>query len=189
MSVAAHSTGAKFKFTIRDYRAADFETLWEIDQRCFPPGISYSQMELSSFLTKRNAIALVAELRTEPASHLQTGDSVAVPAFAAAIAGFAVAHSIRHKYGRILTLDILPEARRFGLGTRLMSACEERLASTGCAAVYLETAVDHEAALRLYYKLGYEVLGVLPEYYASHSLDAFQMGKRLKQVDARIGAL
>ena len=45
--------------------------------------------------------------------------------------------------------------------------------------VYLETAVDNEPALRLYRKLGYEILRTLPEYYSSHALDAFQMGKRL----------
>jgi ribosomal protein S18 acetylase RimI-like enzyme len=50
----------------------------------------------------------------------------------------------------------------------------------GCTDVYLETAVDNEPALRLYRKLGYEILRTLPEYYSSHALDAFQMGKRLR---------
>jgi ribosomal protein S18 acetylase RimI-like enzyme len=39
--------------------------------------------------------------------------------------------------------------------------------------------VNNEPALRLYRKLGYEVLRTLPEYYSSHSLDAYLMGKRL----------
>ena len=95
------------------------------------------------------------------------------------IAGFVIAHPVRRKYGRILTLDILPQARRFGLATQLMNAAEERLRALGCGEVYLETAVDNEAALRLYRKLGYEILRTLPEYYSSHALDAFQMGKRL----------
>jgi len=58
--------------------------------------------------------------------------------------------------------------------------CEQRLRSLGCTDVYLETAVDNEPALRLYRKLGYEILRTLPEYYSSHALDAFQMGKRLR---------
>ena len=172
MNVASHITGTKF--SIRDYRPTDFDTLWRIDQRCFPPGISYSKLELGSFLSGRNAVALVAELQKHD---IVPGDSTAPSDDW--IAGFAVAHSVRHKYGRILTLDILPEARRAGLGTKLMSACEERLRSLGCAAVYLETAVNNESALRLYRKLGYEVLNTLPQYYASHSLDAFQLAKRL----------
>lgn len=170
----SHRTGAKF--SIRDYRLSDFATLWDIDQRCFPPGISYSKLELGGFLSRRNAVALVAELQKD---EIPRGDSPAANPDDQ-IAGFVVAHSIRHKYGRILTLDILPEARRAGLGTRLMLACEERLRSLGCGAVYLETAVNNEFALRLYRKLGYEVLDVLPEYYPSHALDAFQMGKQLR---------
>ena len=164
--MATHT--AEATFNIREYRPADFDVLWQIDQRCFPSGISYTQSELRSFISKRNAITLVAEFQ----SH---GDGQAEER----IAGFVVAHALRGKYGRVVTLDIGPEVRRFGLGAKLMKVCEERLLAKGCAEIYLEVAVDNQAALRLYEKLGYEVLGVLPEYYASHSLDAFQMGKRL----------
>ena len=60
-----------------------------------------------------------------------------------------------------------------------MLACEERLRSSGYWEVFLETAVNNDAAIRLYGKLGYQVLRTLPDYYSSHSLDAFQMGKLL----------
>ena len=154
-------------FRIRDYRPADFDRLWRIDQLCFPPGIAYTQMELSGFITRRNAITLVGELHPESPSDTWP------------IAGFVVAHPVRAKYGRILTVDILPEARRLGLATSLLAECEQRLRSFGCADVYLETAVDNEPALRLYRKLGYRILRTLPEYYSSHGLDAFQMSKQL----------
>jgi [ribosomal protein S18]-alanine N-acetyltransferase len=157
-------------FTIRDYRAADFDCLWQIDQQCFAPGIAYTQMELSGFITRRNAITLVGEFQVSATVESAPADS---------IAGFVIAHPIRRKYGRILTLDIVPQARRFGLATQLMNAAEDRLRALGCSEIYLETAVDNEAALRLYRKLGYEIVRTLPEYYSSHSLDAFQMYKRL----------
>ena len=173
MTAASHITGAKF--SVRDYRPADFDTLWQIDQRCFPPGISYSPLELTSYITRRHAITLVAERQVdEPCSADSPPDQAE-----SQTAGFVVAHPIRQRYGRILTLDILPEARRFGIGTKLMLACEERLRASGSLEVFLETAVNNEPALRLYRKLGYEVIDILPEYYASHSLDAFRMGKRL----------
>lgn len=156
---------ADITFTIRDYRSADFDRLWHIDQLCFPPGIAYTQMDLSGFITRRNAITLVGEFQSGVADD--------------PIAGFVIAQPVRRKYGRILTLDILPQARRFGLATQLMNASEERLRALGCSEIYLETAVDNEAALRLYRKLGYQVLRTLPEYYSSHALDAFQMFKRL----------
>jgi ribosomal-protein-alanine N-acetyltransferase len=167
--LASRSNPADTAFAIRDYRAADFDRLWQIDQECFPPGIAYTQMELNGFITRRNAITLVGEF--QPAGG---GNQPADP-----IAGYVIAYAIRRKYGRIFTLDILPRARRFGLATKLMNASEDRLRTLGCSEIYLETAVDNEPAIRLYRKLGYEILGTLPEYYASHSLDAFQMGKRL----------
>ena len=182
-------------FNLRDYRAADFERLWQIDQLCFPDGISYTQMELSGFITRRNAITLVAELdvlRCEdgsPASSLHRGEGStagfrvaqqpAAKVDAQTIVGFAIAHGVRKRAGRILTLDIVPEARRMGLGSLLMDECERRLRTMGCQEMYLETAVNNEPALRLYSKLGYQILRTLPDYYASHSLDAFLMGKAL----------
>jgi ribosomal-protein-alanine N-acetyltransferase len=152
-------------FAIRDYRAADFDRLWEIDQLCFPPGISYTQMDLMGFITRRKAITLVAEF---PAAGDLDGN----------IAGFAVSQPAR-TIGRILTLDIVPQARRYGLATRLMRQCEHRLRSSGCEHVYLETAVNNEPALLLYRKLGYEILRTLPLYYPTHALDAFLLGKSL----------
>ncbi len=162
---------ADVEFNLRDYRAADFDRLWQIDQLCFPDGISYTQMELSGFITRRNAITLVAE-SDELCSD---GDEPS----ACQIAGFVIAHGVRKKAGRILTLDIVPAARRLGLGSLLMDECERRLRIFGCKEMYLETAVNNEPALRLYRKLGYQILRTLPGYYASHSLDAFLMGKAL----------
>ena len=156
-------------FSVRDYRAGDFNRLWEIDQLCFPDGIAYTQMELSGFIMRRNAITLVAEAQTTSTGALSPEQ----------IVGFAVAHPIRGKIGRILTLDILPQARRVGLASRLMQQCEERLRAAGCTAIYLETAVNNGPAVQLYHKLGYQIVRTLPEYYSSHSLDAFQMAKRL----------
>jgi len=187
---------ADVQFNLRDYRAADFERLWQIDQLCFPQGISYTQMELSGFITRRNAITLVAdfgELHSEqgnlPVSRLQPSDGLnsgvagaelcESAADSQTIAGFIVAHAVRGKAGRILTLDIVPAARRLGLGSLLMDECERRLRWFGCNEVYLETAVNNQPALRLYRKLGYRILRTLPDYYATHSLDAFLMGKPL----------
>lgn len=183
-------------FILREYRAVDFERLWQIDQLCFPQGISYTQMELSGFITARNAITLVAEFDEShseqqklPLSGLQPGnglksrvlgDEVSETAAATQkIAGFIIAHAVRGKTGRILTLDIIPSARRLGLASLLMDECERRLRLFDCREIYLETAVNNEPALRLYRKFGYQVLRTLPDYYATHSLDAFLMGKPL----------
>ncbi len=187
------------EFTLRPYRAADFDRLWQIDQTCFAPAIAYSQMELFGFITRRNAITLVAEAaatdqngghqagRTSPGEevhppHPGKGSRNGAPRPQSfdegAIAGFAIAQPYR-KHGRILTLDVLPEARRSGLGSTLLRECEARLRKRGCTEIYLETTVDNEPALKLYHKLGYRILRTLPGYYHASGLDAFLLGKEL----------
>ncbi len=103
---------------------------------------------------------------------------VGLTATAEQTAGFIIAHPVRGKAGRILTLDIVPEARQRGLASLLMKECERRLRGFGCTEVYLETAVNNQPALGLYRKLGYQILRTLPDYYAG-PLDAFLMGKAL----------
>ena len=171
---------ADVRFIIRDYRAVDFDRLWQIDQLCFPDGVAYTQMELMGFIMKRKAITLVAETPAANAdANGQRERGAEAPAERSLIAGFVVTLPIRGQIGHIVTLDIVPEARRSGLASRLMAECEQRLRAAGCSQVYLETAVNNEPALRLYRKLGYEIVRTLPEYYSSQSLDAFQMAKHL----------
>jgi [ribosomal protein S18]-alanine N-acetyltransferase len=144
---------------IREATAADFRTLWQIDQECFATGISYSQAELRHYMKRRGAFTLVKE----------NGSG---------IAGFLVAESSRRGAGHLITIDVLPRARRAGIGTELLRAAEQRLLASGCGAVLLETAVDNVAAIRFYKRHGYSVLKTLPRYYMG-SVDALLMGKRL----------
>jgi ribosomal-protein-alanine N-acetyltransferase len=78
-----------------------------------------------------------------------------------------------------VTIDVVSEARRGGVGSLLMEEAEARLRALGCNSIYLETAVDNAAALRFYKRLGYSVLKTIPRYYLG-SLDALLMGKPLE---------
>jgi [ribosomal protein S18]-alanine N-acetyltransferase len=149
---------------LRDYRPQDFQRLLEIDQACFVEGIAYSSRELRHFLNQPSAVRIVGE---------KTGK----------IQGFVIADHFRprnsdQRMGRIITIDVLPEARRSGLGSRLLGAVEEKIREAGAAYISLETAVDNLAALRFYKKHGYVGLKILPNYYLD-SVDALLMGKKL----------
>ena len=80
------SQASDVQFLIREYRPADFDRLWEIDQLCFPSGIAYTQMELTGFISKRKAITLVAEAVNPNRAH-GPGASASYPK----IVGFVVA--------------------------------------------------------------------------------------------------
>jgi len=144
---------------IREYRRQDFETLWQIDQACFARGISYTRRELAFYLARKLGFTLVAEL-------------------AGRILGFVVVDSDRQGQAHVITIDVLSEARRSGLGSRLMAAADERLRTLGCSVVFLETAVDNAAAIAFYKRHGYTVMHTIPRYYLD-SIDALVLSKEL----------
>jgi len=148
-------------FTLRDSTPEDFETLWRIDQECFPPSIAYSQRELKLYMRRRGAFTLVAT------------DSDGK------ISGFNVVQG--GPIGHIVTIDVIPEARRARVGSLLMKAAEDRLLAAGSQAVGLETAVDNAAALSFYKRHGYSVIRTWPRYY-SNGVDALVMRKEFSDL-------
>jgi len=144
---------------VRDSKPEDFESLWRMDQECFPPGISYSKQELKDFMRHRATFTLVA---TNEQEELQ---------------GFIVAHC--RGSGHVITIDVGPDARRAGVGSLLLRAAEDRMRNAGCAAVGLETAVDNATALAFYKRHGYSVIRTWPRYY-SNGVDALVLKKDLK---------
>jgi len=46
-----------FPTQLRSYRASDFETLYRIDQVCFPEGIAYGRFEMKVYLRAEDPIA------------------------------------------------------------------------------------------------------------------------------------
>ena len=152
---------AAVECTLRDYREADFETLWQLDQECFPPELAYSRTELAGYIRRRSSVTVVAEVEGE-------------------IAGYLVAERGGRKVGHIITLDVRSPARRTGLGSKLMAAAEERLRGMGCASILLEVAVDNESAIAFYHHQGYATLATIPRYY-NQQTDALLLGKKLTQ--------
>jgi ribosomal-protein-alanine N-acetyltransferase len=84
----------------------------------------------------------------------------------------------RRKIGHIITIDVVEEARRTGVGKALLEAAEQRLFAAGAATVALETPVNNEAAIRFYKQQGYFVEKTVAGYY-SGGLDALVMTKEL----------
>lgn len=74
----------------------------------------------------------------------------------------------------LLTLGVVPEMRRQGIGTILM----QNILSSRKNIVLLEVAANNIAAISLYYKLGFEKFGKRLNYYQQldgTSIDAFTM--------------
>src|SRR2546425_662767 len=78
---------------IRAYQARDFPEIHRIDQVCFPPDIAYSRAELLFYVRHPESITRVAELDR-------------------AVVGFIVGRIESSGTAHVVTLDVLPGARR-----------------------------------------------------------------------------
>ncbi len=145
-------------YALRAYVPEDFETLHAIDQACYPPGIAYSKRTLREFLRLPGADCRVAEA-------------------AGQIVGFLLAEREAAR-AHVITIDVLENHRRRGVGSELLRAIEQGLAACGVREVELETATDNAAAVAFWERHGYRSVAVLPRYYLGRH-DAYFMRKRL----------
>ncbi len=133
--------------------------------------MAYSQRELAFYMRRPGAFTLVADGQVDPKAN--------------SVLGFIVAEA-RRRAGHIITIDVVSEARRLGVGSALLSAAEDQLREEGAERVALETAVNNDAAIRFYKQKGYFVEKTVRGYY-SGQLDALEMVKELAQVDKQKG--
>jgi ribosomal-protein-alanine N-acetyltransferase len=163
MSAQGTKTQTSAPFQLRDYRPSDFERLCEIDRQCFPPAIACAARELDEAVKEPTSFAIIAE------------------ADAGTVAGFIIASKPRDSTGHIVTLDVLPEFRRRGLGEKLLRAAEDRLVALKVDKIVLETPMASGGAQALYRKLGFVRVGYVKGYY-SDGTDAWLMEKQPSSV-------
>jgi [ribosomal protein S18]-alanine N-acetyltransferase len=142
---------------IRSFRTEDLGELHEIDRICFPAHISFSRSELLYYLNHPKSITRVAEASRR-------------------ILGFVLARVESEKRAHIVTLDVIPEARKQKIGTMLMNEIHCELNKIGVRAIYLEVGAENFPAQCLYQGLQYQFIEILAGYY--HGLeDAYRMAR------------
>jgi ribosomal-protein-alanine N-acetyltransferase len=84
-----------------------------------------------------------------------------------------------HKVGHVISIAVLPEYRKKGIGTALLNEAINRMKNNyGTEAVYLEVRVSNKDAISLYKKMGFEEVRIIKEYYRNGE-DAYVMVKKL----------
>jgi ribosomal-protein-alanine N-acetyltransferase len=82
------------------------------------------------------------------------------------------------KKGHVVSVAVLPENRRKGVGEALVAKATEGMRLYGAKQLYLEVRVTNEEAVRLYKKLGLEVTRTIRSYYADGE-DAYVMSRKI----------
>src|SRR5262245_20411917 len=117
------------------------------------------------------AAALHASCFDDGWSEAALAEILAMPGCAGALAlagdqpiGFVVVLAVAAD-AEIITLGVLPEFRRRGIGGGLLAWAAARSRASGCRRLLLEVAEDNPAARALYGKLGFSQVGRRPSYY------------------------
>ena len=82
----------------------------------------------------------------------------------------------------VLSIGVVPEWQRAGLGKRLMEGLERALKKAGTKRMFLEVAEDNKSARALYDRCGFKEVGRRKGYYArnnSPAVDALVLSKVL----------
>jgi ribosomal-protein-alanine N-acetyltransferase len=96
--------------------------------------------------------------------------------------GFALARDLGGE-GEILSLGVLPDCRRLGVGRMLLRAVTDETARRALPSIVLEVADDNAAARGLYVSAGFIAVGRRPRYYrrGGETVDALILRLSSKQ--------
>jgi len=79
----------------------------------------------------------------------------------------------------ILTVGVVPAARRRGIARQLVAALVDEARHRGAREAFLEVRVDNDAARRLYASEGFDEIGTRRGYYDNGRVDAVVMRREL----------
>ena len=95
------------------------------------------------------------------------------------VVGFLMATEHRPLQARVLMLCVRDDHRGLGIGRALMRTIMTRAIVRGCRNLTLEVRVSNEKGLAFYAKLGFEMIGLIPKFYADGE-SAFLLKKVLR---------
>jgi len=84
---------------------------------------------------------------------------------------------------QILKIAVRPAWRGRGIATWLLERCFTISAGQGAKSAHLEVRPSNIPAVEFYQKLGFQVIGRRPEYYADSKEDALLMMKSLTRIN------
>lgn len=129
--------------------AASLEILEMLHAACFAAG--WDALTMAKMLAMPGATGTLAILSA------QTGQDPTP-------AGFLLGREAGGE-AEIISTGVLPALRGRGIGGALVSEFTARVQSRGAQAVFLEVAVNNDAALSLYKRLGFTPVGLRKAYY------------------------
>lgn len=143
---------------VRKATIADMPELLKVEEACF--GIEkFSPETVMAFVVRDDAFVVVAE-----EGHEVRGSAMCM---------FSKAQG----EGRVASVAVLPQFRNQGIGRRLLTECEKQFSGHALRRFSLEVDAENEPAISLYTTKGYEISGMIKDFYGP-GRDAYMMVKK-----------
>ena len=112
------------------------------------------------------------ELERNPTSRLFVAESIGheEPAIVGFVGYWLIVDEVH-----ISTIAVHPDFRRMGIGEKMLINALEQAIRSGAALATLEVRVTNQAAVDLYHKYGFQIVGRRSRYYRDNNEDALLM--------------
>ena len=157
-------------YSLRQFAPADLDAVININRVCLPENYA-AYFFIDTFNTLPQTF-IVSEMQGRVVGYIMCRLEH----------GFSDLKKLRFaKKGHIISVAVMPEQRKLGIGYSLVEQALSALAFLNADECYLEVRLNNEPAINLYRKMGFEVTRTIPRYYFDSS-DAYVMTKAIDQV-------
>lgn len=155
------------KFALRRFNTNDLQSVIEINRVCLPE--NYASFFFMDTYQSCPEAFLVAEILGRVVGYVMCRIEH----------GFSEFRRLRFtRKGHVISVAVLPEFRRMGMGNTLVSEALTALTQLNIEECYLEVRTTNEPAIRLYQKMGFDITRRVPHYYFDGA-DAYVMCRTL----------
>ena len=156
-------------FSLRRFHPSDLDRVMEINRICLPE--NYATYFFLDLHQRYPETFIVAEEDSKIVGYIMCRIETGLPDFRS----FGIP-----KKGHVISIAVLPEHQREGVGIALMKEAIEKMKGYKATECYLEVRVSNEPAVNLYRKLGLKTSRSVHGYYADGE-DAYIMSIKLKE--------
>jgi len=156
------------RLEIRQFKEDDLDQVIVVNRKCLPE--NYDRMFFAELWKRFPQLFVVAEVNGRVAGYALCRMELGFPDLGSL--GFLT------KKGHIVSIAVLEEQRRGGIGTRLMKQVMKTMVEQGARECYLEVRVSNIGAIQMYERLGFITNKRAPGYYRDGE-DAFVMTIKL----------
>jgi ribosomal-protein-alanine N-acetyltransferase len=154
-------------YSLRKFSLNDLQSVTQINRICLPE--NYTDFFFVDLFQRFPELFIVAETAGEVVGYIMCRIETGLTSLG--LGGLV-------KKGHVVSVAVLPQHRRHGVGEALVTRALEALKPYKAKQCYLEVRMSNDDAIRLYKKLGFEVTRTMRGYYADGE-DAYMMARKL----------